>query len=219
TAATRLRTDLEHANQELETAYEELQSTNEELETTNEELQSTVEELETTNEELQSTNEELETMNEELQSTNEELQTMNEELRERGTELNQLNAFFSAILSSLRSGVVVLDNELLVRAWNPRMEDLWGLRADEVQGKHFLNLDIGLPLERLGAPIRRALSSSDEALVTVDSINRRGKAIRCKMSAVRLEGDEPRGVIILFDEVDADEVVDVAKKSLNVSET
>jgi chromosome segregation ATPase len=69
----RLRRSCALANQELETAYEELQSTNEELETTNEELQSTVEELETTNEELQSTNEELETMNEELQSTNEEL--------------------------------------------------------------------------------------------------------------------------------------------------
>src|SRR3954451_5057314 len=66
----RLQGELEFANRQLETAYEELQSTNEELETTNEELQSTVEELETTNEELQSTNEELETMNEELQSMN-----------------------------------------------------------------------------------------------------------------------------------------------------
>ena len=88
-------------NQELETAYEELQSTNEELETTNEELQSTVEELETTNEELQSTNEELETMNEELQSTNEELQTINDELRERGDELDAANAFLESILTSL----------------------------------------------------------------------------------------------------------------------
>ena len=78
TAARRLQDELEHANRQLETAYEELQSTNEELETTNEELQSTVEELETTNEELQSTNEELETMNEELQSTNDELQTIND---------------------------------------------------------------------------------------------------------------------------------------------
>ena len=74
TAARQLQDELEHANRQLEAAYEELQSTNEELETTNEELQSTVEELETTNEELQSTNEELETMNEELQSTNDELQ-------------------------------------------------------------------------------------------------------------------------------------------------
>lgn len=48
----RLQDELEHANQELEMAYEELQSANEELETTNEELQSSNEVLETTNEEL-----------------------------------------------------------------------------------------------------------------------------------------------------------------------
>src|SRR5581483_2649970 len=100
TTAKRLQRDLEHANQELETAYEELQSTNEELETTNEELQSAVEELETTNEELQSTNEELETMNEELQSTNEELSTMNDELRVRGEALNEVNGLLESILTS-----------------------------------------------------------------------------------------------------------------------
>ncbi|HEU0079851.1 MAG TPA: CheR family methyltransferase, partial [Longimicrobiaceae bacterium] len=78
TRYARLQSEIELANQSLETAFEELQSTNEELETTNEELQSTVEELETTNEELQSSNEEMETVNEELQSTNEELETLND---------------------------------------------------------------------------------------------------------------------------------------------
>src|SRR5439155_1741756 len=59
-----LRVELEHTNQELETAMEELQSTNEELETTNEELQSTNEELETTNEDVRAT------VEMELQATN-----------------------------------------------------------------------------------------------------------------------------------------------------
>ncbi len=121
-----LQTQLARSKQDLETAYEELQSTNEELETTNEELQSTVEELETTNEELQSTNEELETMNEELQSSNEELQTMNEELRDRSDDLNRANGFFESILTGVRSGVVVIDRDLRVTAWNHRAEDLWG---------------------------------------------------------------------------------------------
>ena len=44
---------------QLATANEELQSAHEEMETTNEELQSTVEELETTNEELQATKQSL----------------------------------------------------------------------------------------------------------------------------------------------------------------
>src|SRR5215831_9465013 len=148
----RLQEELERSKNELETAYEELQSSNEELETTNEELQSTNEELETTNEELQSTNEELETMNEELQSTNEELETTNTELRVRSDELNTANAFLHSILTGLEVAVVVVDPKLQVLAWNHRAEDLWGLRAAEVQGRHLMNLDIGLPVEQLRQP-------------------------------------------------------------------
>ncbi len=160
--AQELQVQLNRSRHDLETAYEELQSTNEELETTNEELQSTVEELETTNEELQSTNEELETMNEELQSSNEELQTINDELRQRGDDLNRSNGFLESILTGLRSGVVVLDRELHVIAWNPRAEDLWGLRAEEVRSQNFLNLDIGLPTEQLRAGIRACLNGDGD---------------------------------------------------------
>jgi two-component system, chemotaxis family, CheB/CheR fusion protein len=196
----RLEGELRKANAELETAHEELQSTSEELETTNEELQSTVEELETTNEELQSTNEELETMNEELQSTNEELQTLNEELRKRGIELNQVSSFFGAILASLHAGVAVLDPELRVQVWNLQMEELWGVRADEVDGKHFMNLDIGLPVTDLVASIRSCLHGDGEIEKTVECTNRRGKRLACKVFITRLAGTESAGVIILIEE-------------------
>jgi two-component system, chemotaxis family, CheB/CheR fusion protein len=197
-----LRADLERANQELETAYEELQSTNEELETTNEELQSTIEELETTNEELQSTNEELETMNEELQSTNEELQTMNDEVRLRGDELNHANAFLESILASLRSAVVVVDAQLTVLAWNRAAEDFWGLRDEEVRGKHILGLDIGLPTERLKQPIRKCLNGdSEHASLTVDAVNRRGRAVTCHIDAspLRSRSRTVIGVILVME--------------------
>jgi len=198
-----LQQQLNRSKRDLETAYEELQSTNEELETTNEELQSTVEELETTNEELQSTNEELETMNEELQSTNEELQTMNEELRERGEDLNRANSFFESILAGVRSGVVVVDRELHVLAWNHRAEDFWGLRSDEVRGQNFLNLDIGLPVERLRASLRACIAGeSDAAEMLLAATNRRGRAISCKVTVSPLigGGKDVRGAILLMDE-------------------
>ena len=153
--------ELEHTNHQLETAYEELQSTNEELETTNEELQSTVEELETTNEELQSTNEELETMNEELQSTNDELQAINDTLRERSVELDEVNDFLESILTSIQSGIVVVDAEMRVLAWNRGAEELWGLRPDEAPGQHLLNLDIGLPMAELQPAVRGALQDAE----------------------------------------------------------
>jgi two-component system CheB/CheR fusion protein len=199
----RLQNELESANQELETAYEELQSTNEELETTNEELQSTIEEMETTNEELQSTNEELETMNEELQSTNEELQTLNDELRRRTGELDDVNAYMSSILTSLRVGVVVLDREARVRVWNHKAEDLWGLRRDEAEGQRLPALDIGLPVHQLVAGVHAVLDggSAGEPVV-LDCTNRRGRAIRCRVSCVPLmgAGGDLRGAVLLMEE-------------------
>ncbi|GLZ41123.1 CheR family methyltransferase [Actinokineospora sp. NBRC 105648] len=189
-SATReLLDELEHTNRQLESAYEELQSTNEELETTNEELQSTVEELETTNEELQSTNEELETMNEELQSTNDELQAINDTLRDRSTELDELNAFMESILTSIRSGVVVVNPEMRVRVWNRGTEDMWGLRRDEAVGEHLLNLDIGLPVGELRMAVKSALTdSTNEEVLYIDAVDRRGRNTRVRVVVATLRG-------------------------------
>ena len=207
TRAEDLRSELEVAKRELETAYEELQSTVEELETTNEELQSTNEELETTNEELQSTNEELETMNEELQSTNEELETINDELRERTGELNQVNEFLEAILTSLGLGVAVLDPHQRVQVWNHRAEDLWGMRADEAVDNHFLSLDIGLPSEQLAPALRSVLGGSSEREVAeLEAINRRGRPIICAATVLPLvspsshDGPVIRGAIVMMED-------------------
>jgi two-component system, chemotaxis family, CheB/CheR fusion protein len=209
TGSRRLQDELELANRQLETAYEELQSTNEELETTNEELQSTVEELETTNEELQSTNEELETMNEELQSTNDELQTINDELQDRTNELDRANEFLAAILANMRAGVVVLNRELQVRVWNRQAEELWGLRQEEAYGQHFLNLDIGLPVDRLRPLVNQALADDGEAKgMDVPAVNRRGRSIDVRVlgSPLRDAAASSVGVILMMEQAgDADQ--------------
>jgi two-component system, chemotaxis family, CheB/CheR fusion protein len=199
TSMANLEEDLHTSTQELQTAMEELQSTNEELETTNEELQSTNEELETTNEELQSTNEELETMNEELQSTNEELEAVNEEARQQATDLNQSNVLLESILRTLNSGVIVVGQDLHVRAWNEGSQELWGLRPNEVIGQSFPALDIGLPVDRLLEPIKKCLGGSDRELLQVDAVNRRGQAIRCRVTCTPLRNAEGEidGVIFL----------------------
>ena len=200
-----LRAELERARQEIETAYEELQSSNEELETTNEELQSTVEELETTNEELQSTNEELETMNEELESTNAELQGTNDELENRNQYVDRLNLFLQAVLGNIRLGAAVLDGDLNVQVWNDRAADLWGVRSDEVVGKPFLDLDIGLPTKDLRPMIRsvlRAKPTHEE--VVVPAMTRRGRRIRCHVIATSLPGrGRAGGVVLVMEELKA----------------
>ncbi len=182
---------------------EALQRSRQDLETTNEELQSTNEELETTNEELQSTNEELETMNEELQSTNEELQTINNELSERTTELNRTNIFLICILRSLQSGVVVIDKNSNILVWNHMLEDMWGLRSDEVLGKSLFGLDIGLPVEQLRSPIRDSLSGKRQFQEMIfDATNRRGRQIKCYLAITPLFGTEMEGAVLMMADIE-----------------
>jgi two-component system CheB/CheR fusion protein len=128
-----LEDDLERARRELETAYEELQSTVEELETTNEELQ----------------------------STNEELETTNDELRERTDETLRANSFLASVLSSIHQAVVVVDRDMQILAWSRLATELLGLLNDEVEGDHLLSLDIGLPVDKLRAPLRRVLAGDE----------------------------------------------------------
>jgi two-component system CheB/CheR fusion protein len=204
TDTRRLQEQLVGSKRELEQAYEELQSTVEELETTNEELQSTNEELETTNEELQSTNEELETMNEELHSANEELETMNDELRSRSVELSELNLFLETILATVGLAVAVLDRQQHVQIWNGQARELWGLTSDDVEDRHFLALDFGLPVEQLKPQLRQTLSGvAERTQVVVDATNRRGRAFSCKVTLLPLgpaSDGIPNGVIVMMED-------------------
>jgi two-component system CheB/CheR fusion protein len=205
TEARKFQQRIEASKRELEEAYEELQSTVEELETTNEELQSTNEELDTTNEELQSTNEELETMNEELQSSNEELETMNEELRNRTLELNDLNSFLDTILTRIGFAVAVLDRDQHVQVWSGQARELWGLTPEEVEDKHLLSLDFGLPVENLKPQLRATLAGdTPREEIVLEATNRRGKAFQCRVTVLPL-GDNrdgaATGIILMMDPV------------------
>ena len=174
TEQRRLQEELERSRRELEVAYEELQSTVEELETTNEELQ----------------------------STNEEMETINEQVRDRSDDLDRANGFLETVLSAMRVGVVAVDGDGVVQVWNERSEDLWGLRADEAVGQHALSLDIGLPMERLAAPLRGALAGDDgRAELELDATNRRGRPLRCRVVTMGLPPRHARGAVLLVEEL------------------
>jgi two-component system CheB/CheR fusion protein len=77
------------------------------------------------------------------------------------------------------------------------------LRADEVRGKHFLNLDFGLPVQELRQPIRTALADgAGSQEVELTAVNRRGKSIQCKVTCMPLSNwhDNKSGVIVLVEE-------------------
>jgi two-component system, chemotaxis family, CheB/CheR fusion protein len=161
--------------------------------------------LETAYEELQSTVEELETTNEELESTNEELEAMNDELNLRTFALNDSSNFFEAVLGGLQAGVIVVNGSFEIRAWNTGARDLWGLTAEETLGEHFLELDIGLPVQELHDAMRTALADGGlPERIEVQAVTRRGRKITCRIALTPLVGgqDGARAVILMMQAVE-----------------
>jgi two-component system, chemotaxis family, CheB/CheR fusion protein len=85
--------------------------------------------------------------------------------------------------------VIVVDSDQTVQIWNAESADLWGVRADEAQGRHLLSLDLGLPLDGVRGPLRRVLAGSqDRADIELDALNRRGRHIRARVTCLALTG-------------------------------
>jgi two-component system, chemotaxis family, CheB/CheR fusion protein len=95
----------------------------------------------------------------------------------------------------------VLDRDLRVRVWSRRAEDLWGLREEEVRDRHFLHLDMGLPVSALVQPLHDCLRGKTQEL-TLDATNRRGRPIRCHVTCTPLvlPGEEIDGAVVLMEE-------------------
>src|SRR3954453_4505009 len=125
-------------------------------------------------------------MNEELQSTNDELQAINDELQQRTQDVRRANAFLETILRSLDTGVIVVDRDLTVQAWNRRSEDMWGLRTEEVVGQHFLNPDIGLSPDSIRPIIRSAMAGEAHDDLRLTAVNRRGRTVEVRVAATAL---------------------------------
>jgi two-component system CheB/CheR fusion protein len=152
---------------------------------------------------LQSSNEELETMNEELHSTSEELEGITVQARQHSEELDRVNRLLETIISSLRGGVIVVDRELCILAWNQRSEDTWGVRSTEALGVSLFALDIGLPVDQLQSDIQSILDGENEHMdIRMEAVNRRGKKISCRLNLYPLVSEEDGigGVILIVED-------------------
>ena len=101
--------------------------------------------------------------------------------------------------------MVVLSTELHVRVWSRQAEELWGLRQEEAVGQHFLNLDIGLPTDRLRSLIRRTLADENGPQeTTVRAVDRRGRSIDVRVlgSALRSTPTDVRGIILTMERIE-----------------
>ncbi len=90
-----------------------------------------------------------------------------------------------------------------VIVWNRGSEEMWGLRRDEADGQHLLNLDIGLPLAELRPLVRSALVDADSiGEVTIAAVNRRGRKVSVRVVASPLRGrnGDTDGAILVLEE-------------------
>ncbi|MBC8000925.1 MAG: PAS domain S-box protein, partial [Leptolyngbya sp.] len=126
-------------------------------------------------------------MNEELRSTNEELETMNNELKSVSDELNHSNLFLHSILSSMTSIVVATNASFEIIAWNYRAQDVWGISEKEAIGCSLWDLDTGLPVHLLKAPLNKFKESAESTItIEIDGTSRRGKPVSAAVKVTRL---------------------------------
>jgi two-component system CheB/CheR fusion protein len=121
----------------------------------------------------------------------------------RTGELDEVNDFLESMLISQQGGLAVIDRDLRISVWNDKSAELWGLRPDEAPGQHFLNVDIGLPVEELRQQIKGVLAGEiDRDTVELDATNRRGREFRCRVELSPLvnRDREIRGVILLMED-------------------
>ena len=143
-----------HLRQELADSREHLQAVIEELEASNEELQSL-------NEEVQSSSEELQSSNEELQSSNEELTTLNDELRLKSLEAMQLTTTITNIQNSVRTSLIVVDQDGRITRFNALATRIFGLMANDIgQFLYGVPCHLNLPKlrEQVGEVIAQGIS-------------------------------------------------------------
>ena len=98
---------------------------------------------------------------------------------------------------------MVVDSDLRISVWNDQSTELWGLRTDEAPGQHFLNIDIGLPVEELRQPIKAVLvGESPRETLELDATNRRGRDFLCRVTMTPLvdRTRQTRGVILTMED-------------------
>jgi two-component system CheB/CheR fusion protein len=177
---------------------EMIQHLEENLNQTREELSATIEEYETANEELKASNEELHVMNEELKSTNQELEASKEELQVVNEDLAEANSDLRNLMNSIEFGVLILDRELCLTRYTPRVERLFNVIPSD-RGRplaHITSKIDYVPEASLVEDARHVLDELETVEREVNSEDDRWYLVR--LLPYRTLEDKIDGVVITF---------------------
>lgn len=129
-----------------------------EVETVVVELEATIDALEEANQDRRSTVDDLRRVDHELTLAVAELEEVTSQLDERTREVERLNDFVQAILAMVKRPMIVVDHDLVVRAWNEPASALLETAVKDV---------VGRPVGRL-APCFKTGPVADALLAVID---------------------------------------------------
>ncbi len=132
------------------------------------------------------------------------------EERERGqvaaltVEARRRERFIRSVVDSLREGVVVLDPAARIVAWNPALEERYGVSAAEVLGRGLIECFPNLRMEALAEPLERLLRGEIEefALGAMEHESlRKGHVILNVRASLLRQGGRPAGAVLLVEDI------------------
>ncbi len=126
------------------------------------------------------------------------------EIARLGQEVRAREEFIRNVVESLRDGVVVLDLEGRVVGWNRALETRYGIKAEEVLGRGFLDLFPNLKREGLSGPVERVLRGEIDEF-TLEAVEhetlRKGRVLLNIKGSLLRENAVPSGAVLLVEDI------------------
>jgi len=112
--------------------------------------------------------------------------------------------FIRSVVESLNEGLVVLDLQGRVVTWNRAVEERYGIPANEVLGKNFLDQFPNYLLEGLAEPLRRLIRGEIDHIllesVTHETL-RKGRVVQHLKGSLLLQNGRPAGAVLLIRDI------------------
>jgi two-component system, NtrC family, sensor kinase len=125
-----------------------------------------------------------------------------ENLRSVSSRYQYLHQFNGRILRSVNVGIYTVDVRMRITSWNPKMEEMSGLREEAALGKNLLELFPILEEEGFGDRIRRVLKRGAAEKVRLAHRNLKGQLRFQKRRIAPLrEEDRTTGVVVMVEDI------------------
>jgi PAS domain S-box-containing protein len=112
--------------------------------------------------------------------------------------------FIRGVVESIRDGVMVLDRDGRVVAWNRAMEERYDVRAGDVVGRSFFDVFPNSRREGIATPIERLLAGASEE-ITLDTVEhetlKKGRVILNIRGSLLRERMAPSGAVLLIEDI------------------